>query len=259
MKYCKLVFLQYIFLLLSLTTSAQVFISEYYEGEVFVGPENVMSINEQIKNAYIEDLSKIVGEFQSQIEEIERLSNAKKKSKEDRSRLKELKRFSKDIAHDQEYFEALLEVWKDYEVIEFQEGEDYCFFNSTDGSFREVSVEKSTTQKMMVYEYMPMIEMPNGMKWTLKDRDENCLSKDPKECRTWLLSERISPGFIDVTNKQMPLDTITDQYFDFRIAGQNSLLIRSIEYEFATEESLFQFYNLSKTDRIPSSWIVKCE
>ena len=110
-------FFSLILLFLSIhSLKSQIFISGFYFSDIFVGPKNVMFVNDEIKEFYINDLEFEINVIEKQKDYVDSLQNLTYKSKSDKRYLDQIKKEKLDFKKEIRSLKFLLREWQEFDL-----------------------------------------------------------------------------------------------------------------------------------------------
>ncbi len=221
------------FYLFSQGLFSQVYISET-SNDIFVGPQNVFTLNEQIKEIYIADL-------ENEIEKIKLDSNSENQTS-----------FNEDI----QFLENLLVEWKEVEPMKIEEDQEYCYFSEASQEFKSIEYNSFLTHTHTVSEFIHYQKLDGDKEW-VKRAAKNCDSPNPEDCMVWCLE--IIPEYLieDFVGTEV-VYTVEDDVFDFQLSEQGNYLERFVQLEFEQEVEIDIFLDAESEKQIPAALIELC-
>lgn len=233
----------------------QVYISNSYDGEIFIGPDNVLSINSEVIDTYSAELSKAIGLLNDNLLEIEYLRGIEKKKRRDRKRLSQLLQQKEDFVTDIQNFNHLLKKWNDPNLANFSLENQYCYYDSD--SLTNIIAEPEIIKDTIVIEFVDCDAMETGTRWIKKKADGKCLSTNPDDCLIWCLVQVNNFEINDMTGNKLLLND-TEEYFQFKYSEMSDRIKRKSKLILQYDRNLYRFKSAVSRKIIPFSEIELC-
>ena len=179
---------------------SQVFVSNFMEGKILLGPDNVSHHNESKSTDYfssVEAFKQTLNEQEKNLQtDIKKIESKKKIKIKDEVKLNTYKFDIAKITHEKELVNILIESWtntfdtqKTLLAISLLE-DDVCFEINTDkGIYRKDQIEISRvdahTEKYNAFIPISSFSekvIEKGGKWVRKKKSPGCVSKNPADC-----------------------------------------------------------------------------
>ena len=245
-----------IFTLFSVVTArSQVYVSDYFNGDILVGPDNVMYIDENIKDHYITRLGIDIKVVKDHLSLIDSLQNSTKKKWKHKKQLEKLIYKDVDIERELGALQQLLFEWEEFKVMPIDPQVDYCYFDTEDLESRKVTISPIKG----IYEFIDCETSPSGTKWIKKKVDPSCLDEDPNVCLVWCLVETGGHEILDFTNRKLSISTTDPDYFGFKFDDVDSVLVRILEPNINEVQKIYSIFDPITNRKVPFYKIETCE
>ena len=243
----------------SFSTMSQIYISDYFDGDIFVGPENVMFVNGQIKEYYVADFKYEINNMKSKLSLIDSLDNIQNISREDKRKLKTLKIEKPRLESEIVFLEHLLLKWEEIEIIEIDVEKKYCLFDTVNKINKRVEVSLSEMKSYSICEFIESEFKLPTTKWEKKKANENCLSANPDDCLVWYLVEVGGHEIYDFAGKVLNFELENPTYFNFEFNSNASKFYRFVELESNYSEEIYTISEQGTNIKVPYSKINLCD
>lgn len=263
-------------LILSTNLISQIYVSELFDNEIILGPDNINEYETLIAPFYIAGLSDmkmaLVEAMDEELNVIEEFKNKEPVKKREKKALKRAKKTKRIFDAEIHKIDSIQHLWN--ELVMFQESlmeaseiikEGKCIEFTTKRGKKfysdEIQVEVEKYDKELNYqEIIPVKGVAAGTKWVKQKADRNCLSADPNDCLVWcLIEEKGSINFKDITGKEFKYNYCPD---GFEYDEENGECYKEMTYtdEYDNTEVVSLIRNRSQERLIAKDWkIIKCD
>ncbi len=251
----------------------QIYISSFFENDIYVGPSNVVTFNEEIREIYVTDLQSDIELLTGKLEEFQEMESLRflRKSK--------AKRISKNIdaiQRDINNLNYLKEEWGNFTFLDFSNKNTYCIKDVNSSDKLSTLTQKLTnhndqysiggdtiildsliSNNYTIIEFLDFQKNVAEPKW-VKQRIKNCKSVNPEDCYVWCLVNIEDFQIVDM--KGNTINIMRDQiYFDFKFIDKNNRIERQIEMTTKKIGKLYSFFYKSKEISVPISEVAICK
>jgi len=241
------------------SSTSQVFISEYFDGDIFVGPKNVMFINDQIKEHYVADLETEIGKLDKHLIVADSLKIAKKKNRAERKRYRALKKNVKLAQAEKTFLKDLLSQWKNCAFDPIDTDRIYCIYDSNGEVIDQIVISPLQGSTYQICEFAESQLGPLTTVWEKVKSDKNCISSNPDDCMVWCLKEVQFHLITDAAGKEINVDQKNPSYFNFIFYEKDSLFYRFVEIEIEEPADVYSIRAKETYGRVPYHRIRVCE
>ncbi|MCP3928305.1 MAG: hypothetical protein GY705_04320 [Bacteroidetes bacterium] len=228
MKLAYKYFLSFSLILIAFSGLGQIYILQYENYKILVGPENISNDAAIVAPDYLSSLYDLRQGFldlrERDLKTIEELNIKVKLKKHEKRALRRSSRSKEEIDKELIGLDTVLHLWN--ELIIFQESlieaselmnEGQCIeFRTKSGTFYsdELKIEIREFNGIIKYkEAIPVKYVSPETKWVKKKAVKNCVSSNPDECTTWCLVKiQEEYKFTDIIGNEYSYDSCPEGF-----------------------------------------------
>ena len=233
---------------------SQVYVSNYYKGEIYVGPKNVLRLSPGIQTYYLEELQSAIDHLSEQVSLLEHLNTKMSKTKKEQRQANKLLSKQEVVINDFANLNALHSAWKNLDVSEYQEDTSYCHLAHLDT--QQVDISTSVKKRVKNIEVIAVTSHGVTERW-VKKKNTDYKSSNPDARFVWCLVPVTQIHFIDMDGQLLELTSV-DTYHDFECKKNVKTIERPRNIKFQNEELVYMARSRGSKKIIPIATTFKC-